>query len=278
MKPIYIIFLIMLSVSLIQADDFRDPTFQTVTAAGVTLNYRVIDNGLNLDCQLIAATTGWVAVGFAPTNQMQNANFIIGYHSSGNTFIRDDYGVASTSHASDTSLGGTNNIITSSSTEVDGVTQLNFKIPLNSGDSFDKVLVIGNTYGIILGRGFNSGDSFTSSHAAVGSAQITVPQSVSLVDDFLTAPSFALSSYPNPFSSSTRIDLELKNDAVLEINVFNLKGQRVRTYPAALYRQGVSQLVWDGRNDRNQALPDGVYFLSAVSGGKAKTHKLVLLR
>lgn len=256
----------------------KDRDFSTVTAVGVTLNFRVIDDGLNLDCQLIAATTGWVAVGFAPTNQMQNANFIIGYHQSGSTFIRDDYGTSTTTHASDISLGGTNDIIVSSSTEVGGVTQLNFKIPLNSGDPYDRILVIGNTYNIILARGFNGGDSFTSSHAARAGAQITIPQITSVQDEVLPIPDFSINSFPNPFSSETRIALQLKSEAVLRAHIYNLRGQLIKSYPSLQLGQGENLLVWDGNDNRGKALPDGIYFFSANVSGQVHTHRLLLLR
>lgn len=273
-----IILFVGLMFSLVWADAPQDRDFSTVTAVGVTLNYRVIDDGLNLDCQLIAATTGWVAVGFAPTVQMQNANFIIGYHQSGNTFIRDDYGTSTTTHASDTSLGGMNNIIVSSSSEVAGVTQLNFKIPLNSGDPYDRILVIGNTYNIILARGFNGGDSFTSSHAARAGAQITIPQITSVQDEVLPIPDFPINSFPNPFSSETRITLQFKSDAVLSADIYNIRGQLVKSYPNLQLKQGENQLVWDGRDNRGKALPDGIYFFSAETSGQQRTHRLLLLR
>ena len=209
---------------------------------------------------------------------MQNANFIIGYHQSGSTFIRDDYGTSATTHAADTSLGGTNNIIISSSSEVAGVTQLNFKIPLNSGDAFDKVLVIGNTYNIILARGFNGGDSFTSSHAAFGAASITIPQPTGVEDSVLPVPDFSINSYPNPFSSETRIALQVKSEAVLSANIYNLRGQLVKSFPSMLLKQGENQLTWDGKDNRGKALPDGIYFFSAAASGQVHTHRLLLLK
>ena len=121
-------------------------------------------------------TTGWVAVGFGATNAMANANIIIAYVSNGVLNIRDDYGVSQTSHNSDLNLGGTDNILHSSGTEENGITTVQFQIPLNSGDQYDKVLDPGQNISIILARGGNSSDNFTSMHSAAISGQILIQE------------------------------------------------------------------------------------------------------
>lgn len=270
MKSIYIILIIIISLELLRAEELRENPYFSVTAAGVTLNYRVTPDQLNLDCQLIANTTGWVAVGFAPVQAMQGANFIIGYHQNGNTFIRDDWGNSTTSHVSDTSLGGTNNIISSSSSETGGVTQLNFVIPLNSGDSFDRVLAVGQTYPVILGRGPNGSDNFTTYHAAVGSAQITLQQPVSVIDENLVAPpGLGIRIFPNPFTSELSIAPETKSNSTVKIEVYNQKGQLV----AKLSADKGSPIRWNSIN----AAP-GVYFIKAADGNDSTTRKVLKIK
>ena len=83
--------------------------------------------------ELNGPTTGWVAVGFDLTQQMLNANIIIGYVVSGTPVIRDDWGVQATSHRDDTLLGGTSDVITDGGFEEGGSTEIHFTIPLNSG-------------------------------------------------------------------------------------------------------------------------------------------------
>ncbi len=277
MKHLISIAMILFSIGFALANGVKDPPYSTVTAAGVTLNYLVTADMQNLDCQLIASTTGWIAVGFAPSTGMQSANFIIGYHSGG-SFIRDDWGTSPSSHASDTSLGGTDNIISVSSSEEAGVTQLNFIIPLNSGDNFDRALVIGQTYDVLLARGFGGADNYTSGHAARGSAQITIPQPVSVHDDYVVTSLSGISSYPNPFSSQTNITFQLKSDSQLNIAIYNSKGQKVKTIPQTYYKQGENNFIWNGRNDKDKALPDGIYFLQIESERQSQSYKIFLLR
>jgi hypothetical protein len=263
--------ILLASLSYLLAGGAKDTPYTTVTAAGVTLNYRVTDDMQHLDCQLSATTTGWVAVGFAPTSGMANANFIIGYHSGGNTFIRDDWGTSASSHASDVTLGGTNNIITSSSTETGGVTQLNFIIPLDSGDSFDRILAIGQTYNIILGRGINGGDSFTASHSSVGSGSITLTMPVSNDDSVIPQPDdkISLNLSPNPFSSILNITAQSKDGRNLSLSIFDARGREITKWNAA----SGTQNTWDG-----SGYPAGVYYIRAADSEGSTLQKVLRLK
>lgn len=142
------------------------PAENQVTAAGVTMTWSV--TGANLSVKLSAVTTGWVAVGFNPSAGMQGANIIIGYVSAGNVFIRDDYGNGATLHTQDT----TDNVANKTGTETGGVTEINFTIPLDSGDPQDQKLAVGNTYNIILAYG--SADDFGLQHANRAAATIKI--------------------------------------------------------------------------------------------------------
>ena len=149
-----------------------DDGFKTTTAGGITLKWKV--EGDDLQVKVSAATTGWVAVGFDPANRMQGANFIIGYVSGDDVFIRDDYGSGPTAHLSDTSAGGSDDVTDEGGTEADGTTEITFTIPLDSGDSLDRVLVEGSSYTVLLGRGPNGADNFTAQHGARTSTTITI--------------------------------------------------------------------------------------------------------
>lgn len=145
-------------------------TFNRTTSGSMILQWKT--EGANLRVRVSAPTTGWVSVGFVPVNKMQGANIIIGYVSGGTLFIQDNYGTGTGTHASDISLGGTDNITNKSGTEIGGVTELVFTIPLNSGDSRDKPLVVGNNYNVILG--YSNSDNFTGMHTFAATINIKI--------------------------------------------------------------------------------------------------------
>jgi hypothetical protein len=159
----------MMSVPVDQIDNITFAQYEEAVVAGITLQWRTAGDYLFVN--LMAPTTGWVAVGFDPVNAMQDADIIIGYvDSSGEVYIRDDYGTSPGSHASDTSLGGADHVMDHYGMDDGEMTMLHFKIPLNSGDEYDKMLVPGNTYEVILAYG--SADNFTAFHTMATSTEI----------------------------------------------------------------------------------------------------------
>jgi hypothetical protein len=128
--------------------------------------------GDEIEFTLQAPTTGWISIGFDPSRMMKDAQYIIGYVSNGTVAVRDDYGTDNTKHASDTSLGGTQDVRVVSGTEVDGKTTVVFAIPKDSGDAYDKVLIPGSTYTVLIAYGSNGADNFTSMHRAQKSVEV----------------------------------------------------------------------------------------------------------
>lgn len=155
--------------------------YQTVSAGGVTFSF--MNDAQNLYGILKAETTGWLSVGFAPQDRMQGANMIIGYVEDGKAVVRDDFGTGRSSHDSDENLKwqngdklnpGINNVTSVSGEETSNPkrTRITFTIPLNSGDPFDRILVPGEKYKIILAKG--SSDDIVKKHTERGTAEITL--------------------------------------------------------------------------------------------------------
>jgi len=93
---------------------------------------------------------GWVAIGFAPTSVMNDADIILGGSEEGEAYI---YDMNSTGlygpHPSDTSLGGAFDLLAFESIESEGRTTIEFSRHLNTGDDYDAVLISGETIPII---------------------------------------------------------------------------------------------------------------------------------
>jgi len=112
-----------------------------------------------------APTTGWIAIGFDPSAAMKDANIIIGYVEDGSLYISDHWGDGHTSHKADTELGGTDDVTAIEGSEEDGATVMSFSIPLESADSFDKVLADGMEIKVIIAYGPDGADNFSGYHA-----------------------------------------------------------------------------------------------------------------
>lgn len=129
-------------------------------------------DGSNLNVKVSAPTEGWVAVGFDPSNKMKDADILIGYVDNGEIVIEDHYGNSAISHRSDERAGGRNDLMNIGGSEMNGTTELTFTIPLNSGDSKDRVLVEGESYKVIFAS--HTKDRITMKHNRRTSVQITL--------------------------------------------------------------------------------------------------------
>jgi hypothetical protein len=157
---------------------FIEPTLEgyaRISDEGMAFDFQWMVDGKNLHVQLAAPTTGWLSVGFDPTNKMADANILIGYVSDGSAFLRDDFGDGQVKHSPDAKLGGEEHFSDLDGNEADGTTRIRFTIPLDSGDAFDKVLEVGKTYKVIYAYGPNGKDDFGTYHTRNrGSFEITL--------------------------------------------------------------------------------------------------------
>lgn len=113
-----------------------------------------------------APTTGWVAIGFNPSRMMKDAHYILGYVSEGKLYLRDDFGTGNTSHASDASLGGSDDVRPVSGSEENGVTTITFAVPRDAQDAYDIDFIQGETYKVLLAYGGANADNYTGMHRA----------------------------------------------------------------------------------------------------------------
>ena len=120
-------------------------------------------DGDKLAVKLTAETEGWVGIGFNPASAMKGANFILGYVKNGQVELDDDYGVSESAHKSDTKLDGTSDVSLVGGSEADGVTTIEFTIPLASADKNDTKIDVNGDTTVLLAYGAGR-DSFLSKH------------------------------------------------------------------------------------------------------------------
>ena len=120
-------------------------------------------DGDKLNIELSAPTTGWVGIGFNPSDGMKDANFILGYVKKGKAKVTDHYGTQLRQHKKDTKLGGKKDVTNAKGGEKDGVTTISFTIPIDSGDSKDQALAVDQDTVVLLAYG-SGRDSFNARH------------------------------------------------------------------------------------------------------------------
>lgn len=88
----------------------------------------------------------------------------------------------------------------------------------------------------------------------------------------------ALRCYPNPCQNAAHFSFNLKQPAKLKLNVYNVKGQLVKTLVNEQKDAGLYKLSWDGTDCYSKPAASGIYFYQLQAGNSKITRKLVLLR
>ncbi len=104
-------------------------------------------------------------------------------------------------------------------------------------------------------------------YVAVAEEQTTLPVRYKLYQN-----------YPNPFNPTTSISFDLSHDGQVEIDVYNVLGERVRVLVSDYLVAGSHVVQWDGRSDRGLSVASGVYFAQMKAGNNRSTIKLSLIK
>ena len=107
----------------------------------------------------------------------------------------------------------------------------------------------------------------TDANGATASLSLeTLPTAFSLADNF-----------PNPFNPVTTIQYALPQAADVELTVYNVVGQSVRTLVAEHQSAGRYVLEWDATDDSGHSLSSGMYFYRLQADGAFHEVKKMLL-
>jgi hypothetical protein len=87
-------------------------------------------------------------------------------------------------------------------------------------------------------------------------------------------------NYPNPFNPTTTIRVGVPSDIQgdVTLKVYNVRGQLVKTMLQGRKAPGWYTFVWDGRNNRGEAISTGIYFARFDDSRTVLTRKMVLLK
>ena len=85
-------------------------------------------------------------------------------------------------------------------------------------------------------------------------------------------------NYPNPFNPDTKISFSLAEPGHVSLEVYNSKGQRVKTLVNDYLNTGDHSVVWNGRDEANRAVSSGIYFYRMQNGTFTSTRKMILMK
>jgi hypothetical protein len=132
----------------------------------------------------------------------------------------------------------------------------------NSGESYaDQRGLRGSAFGgedlVIYGRVFPEGPVDAVLQPAVG---YTLKQNV-----------------PNPFRPETVIEFRIPTRERIELNVYDLRGRRVRSLAAGVKAAGTHRATWNGRDGNGNRVAPGVYWYQLKGASFVRTSRMVML-
>ncbi|MCK4694740.1 MAG: T9SS type A sorting domain-containing protein, partial [Candidatus Cloacimonetes bacterium] len=117
--------------------------------------------------------------------------------------------------------------------------------------------------------------------------QVAIPMSETVdVENIQYSPAtagFNLHNYPNPFNPTTEIRFQISDFSEIgsaEISIYNLKGQKVKTFDAFPNRGlGTRSVMWNGTDENNKPVASGIYLYQLISDNKpVANNKMLLLK
>ena len=85
-------------------------------------------------------------------------------------------------------------------------------------------------------------------------------------------------NFPNPFNAKTTIRYQLKKAAHVNVEIYDILGQKVRTLIDQNQPAGYYTILWDGANEQGQTLASGIYIFRLKSHSFTKSRKLVIVK
>jgi len=121
-------------------------------------------------------------------------------------------------------------------------------------------------------------NEYDGSNQVFGAVLVEVDLTESLDTIELPVKEGITSIYPNPFNPSTTIDFYLTEDNQVLIDIYNIKGQRVKNFDLGVKSKGNHSLVWNAIDNQNSKLPSGIYFSKINIGNQSYVKKMILMK
>jgi len=85
-------------------------------------------------------------------------------------------------------------------------------------------------------------------------------------------------NYPNPFAENTTIDYYVPESGKIQISIYSVLGEQVKTMHKNEPNIGINSFMWDGTDNNNQIVSSGVYFVSLKSNSSCEIKKMIFIR
>lgn len=88
----------------------------------------------------------------------------------------------------------------------------------------------------------------------------------------------SISNYPNPFNPTTTIAFNLSTNDNISLDIYNIKGQKVKNLYKGYASTGTHKIVWDGRDNNGNEVSSGIYFTKISGQHSSAFNKMILMK
>jgi len=85
-------------------------------------------------------------------------------------------------------------------------------------------------------------------------------------------------NFPNPFNPSTVIKYDLVKSSKVELKIYDILGQEVKTLVNEVQEKGHRTALWNGNDNFNNKVSSGIYFYRISAGKWNDIKKMILLK
>ncbi|MCD4817817.1 MAG: FG-GAP-like repeat-containing protein [Candidatus Cloacimonetes bacterium] len=112
----------------------------------------------------------------------------------------------------------------------------------------------------------------------IDSGEFIVNNQFSGVPDSNFEVSHLNQNYPNPFNPDTTISFYLKISDSIELSIFNIKGQKVKTLVDKFSEKGSYEIQWNGKDENGDEVKSGIFFYKLKTKDEELSRKMILLK
>jgi len=84
--------------------------------------------------------------------------------------------------------------------------------------------------------------------------------------------------FPNPFNSKINFLINLQDNSNIQLSIYNLLGQKIRTMNNFNRMLGINEITWNAISDGGEEIAAGTYFFKLIINGKVETGKLLYVK
>lgn len=102
--------------------------------------------------------------------------------------------------------------------------------------------------------------------------------SVGVENDDLVASPLSVNVHPSPFKDHAQFQINTKENRPLKLEIYNLKGQLIKSYKTVAAASGMTTIIWDGKDDKEKQAQSGIYLYRINSKELNASGKIIKIK